>query len=462
MSELPAGLQPAKEATPRLSGSVVVLRSREGRRELLLGVRSRRSRFMPGHWAFPGGVMDPEDEPQREGAFARCAVRELEEETGIALAAERLTPIGERTTPPIYPVRFHTAFFLAEVDGATPDPQPPTEEIEQLLFVRAEEVLRRWEAGECAVPPPVLPLLRTLAEEIDLPWEQLVASLSATNEQEQTTPRIEFVPDVWMLPQRTATMPPATHTNVWMPGGERFVVIDPGSTESAERDRLAATIERKQRSGSSLCGVLLTHRHQDHISGVADLCQRFSQPLYAHPKLLEHPAVASVADRRPLADGEDLDLGGLILRAHWTPGHDPTHIAYEGLERGWLIAGDLISGISTILIEPLTGNMGHYLDSLERMHALGFRKLLPGHGPPIPAKAFAKLLEHRRSREARVLAAVGERGELAAIARGAYDDQPELPQRLIELQTRAHLQHLEEQGKIIAIETAVWKPKGES
>ena len=79
MSELPAGLEPAPEIVPRDSASAIVLRPGPRGREVLLGVRSRRSRFMPGHWAFPGGAMDAQDRAGEPGAFSRCAARELAE-----------------------------------------------------------------------------------------------------------------------------------------------------------------------------------------------------------------------------------------------------------------------------------------------------------------------------------------------------------------------------------------------
>lgn len=447
MSELPAGLEPAPEIVPRDSASTIVLRAGSRGREVLLGLRSRRSRFMPGHWAFPGGVMEPQDRAAEPGAFARCAARELAEETDLELPAGDLLEAGSRTTPPMFPVRFHTAFFVVTIDAGSSNPVPRGDEIERLLFARPGEVLARWDDDRGAVPPPVLPLLRALDACIDEPIEQLVEALTAVNEQEQRAPRIEFVPDVWMLPLRTKTMPPATTTNTWMPGGKRFVVIDPGSTEAAEQARLLEVIERRRALGHEVDAVLLTHEHQDHVSGAAALCASLKLPLRAHPTVLAAAPLAAIERREALDDGEAIDLEGMTLHVRYTPGHSPGHIAFEIVDRSGLIAGDLISGISTILVEPQTGSMGDYIDSLERMHAARYRTLFPGHGPPLPGKAFATLIQHRRQREATVLEQIsnGQVG-IAAIARAAYSDVPQMPQALIELQALSHLVDLENRG----------------
>src|SRR2546422_11377421 len=64
-----------------------------------------------------------------------------------------------------------------------------------------------------------------------------------------------------------------------------------------------------------------THLHADFISGSRELAA-FGAALLA-PRA-SHQAGAY----RGLEDGEDVDLGGLTLRALATPGHTPEHLAY--------------------------------------------------------------------------------------------------------------------------------------
>jgi len=450
MSELPPGVSPALEPAPIDSASAIVFRRGEDCGiEVLLGLRSRRTRFLPGHLAFPGGRVDAVDRPGEPGGRARCASREVLEETGIDVPVERWVDAGERVTPPMFPMRFRTSFFVAEMPSlALPAQLPSPEEIEALRIERPGRVLADWAGGDTQVPPPVLPILRALAEADGRSLAEVASAIAAANALEQHAPRMEFCPDIWVVPLRAATLPPATHTNAWLPGGRAFVIVDPGSTEAAETRRLLDVIERRRALGHVPRAVLLTHHHQDHVGGAREIASRLGIPLRAHMATLAALDVAGVAVE-PIADGEEIDLDGLILCAVHTPGHAAGHLAFRVVGRGELIAGDLVSGLSTILIDPECGDMGQYLASLERVASLGCRTLLPGHGPPLPARAIGELIAHRRERERRVLATIGGRGtSLAEIARSAYGDVADAPAALLELQALAHLVDLERRGRV--------------
>jgi glyoxylase-like metal-dependent hydrolase (beta-lactamase superfamily II)/stress-induced morphogen/8-oxo-dGTP pyrophosphatase MutT (NUDIX family) len=453
MSELPPDDQGGAEPAPRDSASaIVLLEGAAGGVQVLVGQRARRARFMPDHLAFPGGALDAVDRPGEPGALARCASRELREETGLEVPPELWVDAGERITPPIYPVRFRNRFFLAGLPRGV-DPRslaPASGENERLELSAPGEVLEAWARGEVQVPPPVLPILRALAASGAGPVPAAARAVAAANALEERAPRIEFAPDVWMLPVRTATLPPATHTNVWMPGLGRFVVVDPGSDDTAEIERLLAVIERRRgETGGRPVAVVLTHHHRDHAAGAGRVAAALGVPLGAHPATLERLAgLPREIERIAIDDRDALDLGGASLLVLHTPGHAPGHIALAWPERRCVIAGDLASGLSTILIDPDHGNMGAYLESLRRLDALGAR-LLPGHGPPLPAREVERILVHRRRREARILERLGEgAATLAEIARHAYVDTPDLPPALTERQSLAHLRWLERQEKV--------------
>ncbi len=445
-------LAPQAEAPrPRESALGVVLRRPAGGPiEVLFGRRSPRSRFMPGHLAFPGGRLDEADEPARDGAHARCASRELLEETGLAIPAQDWLAVGERTTPPMFPVRFRTLFFVGALPaGAQPPAVPPRpEEIDLLRFAPAGVVLKEWERGQALVPPPCLPILRTLAAADERePLASLAERLLAVNHEQDELPQIEFQPGIWVLPVRTRTIPPATHTNVWMPGGERFVLFDPGSDRPEELGRLRRLVDRRREGGVPLESIVLTHHHPDHISGAAALARTLDVPVAAHPRTLETLAAPAGVATREIRDGDVIDLGGVTLRTLHTPGHAVGHLAFEVPERDAVIAGDLLSGFSTILIHPDEGDMGDYLASLRRIRDTGRSRMLPAHGPPLPARAVERVIDHRGDREGRVLRGLSTAWKsVAEIAERAYSETPSLPALLREGQTLAHLRHLERQG----------------
>jgi glyoxylase-like metal-dependent hydrolase (beta-lactamase superfamily II) len=151
----------------------------------------------------------------------------------------------------------------------------------------------------------------------------------------------------------------------------------------------------------------------------------------------------------PIEDDEVIDLEGMTLRAVFTPGHAPGHLVFHVPEREALIAGDLLSGMSTVVIDPDGGDMGAYLDSLRRAAEIGCRTVLPAHGPPLPSRAIEKTVRHRLGREKKILGALSADGpiSLAQVTRAAYSDTPDAPAILKEMQTLAHLVHIESEGR---------------
>ncbi len=418
---------------------------------------------MPGHLAFPGGTLDATDHPDSAGALARCVAREVAEEIGLDIPAASWFGAGARITPPMFPVRFDARFFVAAAPEGTilPASPPSPREIESMAFERPAAITERWRRGEVRVPPPVLPVLRLLASTSTKDVTELAALVREVNDREQNRTRMEFVPDIWALPLETRTLPPASHTNVWIAGGTHFVIVDPGSDQPDEIAYLLRVVRRRIDEGGTPVAVVLTHHHDDHVAGARTVATEVGIPVRAHATTLERLDLAGV-DAASINDGEVFDLHGMTLRTIHTPGHAADHLAFHVPERDAVVAGDLLSGMSTILILPADGDMGAYLDSLRRVGSLECRVVLPGHGPPLPARAIEKTVQHRIGRETRILEALSDVGarELSEIAEFAYRDTPEAPAALKEIQTLAHLVHLERQGRARRIDENAheWSP----
>ena len=76
-----------------------------------------------------------------------------------------------------------------------------------------------------------------------------------------------------------------------------------------------------ERSGLDIAFAIETHLHADFVSGARELGALGAQLLVPGEGHHDFPV-------RGLADGEEVDLGGLTMRALATPGHTPEHLAY--------------------------------------------------------------------------------------------------------------------------------------
>jgi 8-oxo-dGTP pyrophosphatase MutT (NUDIX family) len=169
-------------STPRPSASVVLLR-RGGKHqdralEVLLLKRTEEARFMPGVWVFPGGGVDPED-GEGEAGYRACAVRELEEEAGIALPeSEELVLFSRWITPEVVSRRFDAWFFLALAPAHTP-PEPDGVETTEARWFEPQAALAAQEADELALAFPTINQLKAL-----LPYRSSDEAIEAHRDRE--------------------------------------------------------------------------------------------------------------------------------------------------------------------------------------------------------------------------------------------------------------------------------------
>jgi glyoxylase-like metal-dependent hydrolase (beta-lactamase superfamily II)/8-oxo-dGTP pyrophosphatase MutT (NUDIX family) len=460
MSEAIPGL-PAAPPPPRPRPASAVILWRDGRdgREVFWVRRGEGLRFAGGFHAFPGGRVDDDDArvpvpglSGDEAAHVAAACRELFEEAGVLLAhgAERippaardearralldgriafadllfqealaldpglLAPAGRWVTPAFFPVRFDAWFYLARLPHGQEASVWPGE-LSGGEFVPARGALDAWERGDALLHPPNWWGIDVLAREAPPAALELLRHPPGDL-------LIEFQRGVVLSSLRTPTLPPATHTNCWVVGlgpGAGCAVVDPGSPHPEEQARLDRVLAVLAGEGRPAREVWLTHHHVDHVGGVAPLVAR-GLPVRAHPETARR--VAGGEAFLPVEDGE-------LLHGRWralfTPGHAPGHLCFHDERTGALLAGDMVSTLSTVVIDPPEGDMGRYLASLERLRGLPARTLYPAHGAPAPSAA-AKLdeyLEHRRMRAVKVEAALVPGGTLAEVTRRAYDDTP--------------------------------------
>lgn len=258
---------------------------------------------------------------------------------------------------------------------------------------------------------------------------------------------VPLAPGIRVLALRTPTLPPAAHTNVYLVGPDQgpWAVVDPGSPYPDQQEVLHRAL-----APVGLAAVLLTHHHGDHVGGAAELAARFGAPVAAHA---ETAARVAVQVDRVLDDGDRVEG----LECVFTPGHAAGHLCFA--RDGYTIAGDMVAGLGTILIDPSEGDMALYLHSLERLLARPQGVLLPAHGPALP-DGHAKLREyiaHRLMREAKVAAALQpEPADAAALVAIAYADTPRMLWPLAERSLVAHLHKLVSDGRAREVAPGRW------
>jgi 8-oxo-dGTP pyrophosphatase MutT (NUDIX family) len=151
-----------EETAPRQAATVIVLRGGDAGLEVLLVKRTPRARFMGGVWVFPGGAVDA-GEGEGDAAHRVAAVRELEEEAGIALDDPgALVKFSRWITPAEVVVRFDTHFFLAALpDGR--EPRIDGAEIVDCGWFAPDAALAAHRRGEIELVFPTIKHLEQLA-----------------------------------------------------------------------------------------------------------------------------------------------------------------------------------------------------------------------------------------------------------------------------------------------------------
>ncbi len=482
----------------RKAVSIVLTRNPESP-EVYLVERNPALKFFGGYFAFPGGTLDEEDHSAQIAnaavaqpdslPFMAAAARELFEETGVLLArGDNMIEAGKRRhyrqqllageidfhemlgreslaidardfhfmgavlTPEFAPVRYDTQFYWVQV----PEGQMPEIVHGELVsgnYCHADAALVRWKRGEMIIVPPVIFMLREFA------GHSVAAGTPAILKHTEdysagAIHQIYFTPGVQMVPLATGTLLPATHTNAYLVGESQLYLIDPAPSDPNEQQRFWNYLDNRLAEGCEFKAILLTHHHADHVGALQACVERYGLPILAHRNTAEK---LGIMPTRYLEHGDELDLGespdgqpDWQLKVYHTPGHASGHLAFQETRYGSVIAGDMISTLSTIVINPPDGHLATYMESLRLLESVTTGTIYPSHGPAVRTgrEVLRYFIKHRQEREQKLLATLtAEPQSTYELVRRVYNDVDPAIWSLAELSLQAGLIKLREEGK---------------
>jgi len=231
-------------------------------------------------------------------------------------------------------------------------------------------------------------------------------------------------------------------TNTWVlrePGARRSVVVDPGPEITEHLDSVADC-------AGEVGVVLLTHGHLDH----SEAARTFAERMGCGVRALDP---GHRLGTEGLGDGDVVEVDGLEVHVVGTPGHTSDSLSFVLPAERTVLTGDTVLGRGTTVVAHPDGQLGAYLDSLHRLHALAEARdvtaVWPGHGPVID-DALAALdyyLAHREERLEQVREALRDLGPGAAdlprvVVERVYADVDPVLWGAAELSVRAQIAYL--------------------
>jgi len=201
--------------------------------------------------------------------------------------------------------------------------------------------------------------------------------------------------------------------NILLADGDQATLIDTGYFTHATQ---TVALVRAGLNGRTLCRLINTHSHSDHIGGNAAVQRAFGGAITIPAGMADAVArwdeaalllsTACQVGERFSADAvlnpaDRFVAGELEWEALAVPGHDMDALAYYNAERRILISGDALwrDGFGILFADVLgTGDgLGEARRTLEAIGQLAVDAVIPGHGAPFSdfdaalERAFARL-----------------------------------------------------------------------
>lgn len=344
--------------------------------------------------------------------------------------------LGHHKSPPWHPARQATMLVHARLAHR---PQPINGDVWR--WASATDWLHAWQHDALLLNPFTQLLLDAQLTERTVAWEH--------------TSMEQALSDLRVLPVRSRTLPPATHTNAFLLGdqtsGSPTVLIDPSPADERAFEDLLERLATQH-----IDALFLTHHHPDHHQQAPRLAQHFNCPILCS---------ADTRERIPARFGSDYWSGIEVhtvgdsasittwknqpVHAHAVPGHDAGQLALMPKGRQWMIVGDLIQGVGTVVIAEPEGDMAAYFRTLQWVIDQNPAVIIPSHGQAMGTTfRIAETLRHRKQREEQVLTLHREGHAAPEMVEIIYANVDKRLWGLARMNIDCHLKKLRDEGRV--------------
>lgn len=143
-----------------------------------------------------------------------------------------------------------------------------------------------------------------------------------------------------------------------------YILIEQGSCLIIDPGDQYYSIE-SQIGHNQILGVLITHRHPDHIGALEQIQKTYN------PKIFE---------KSNLTEGK-YEIGPFRFEVINTPGHTSDSVTFFFYDYNFMFTGDFLFQNSIGRTDMPTGNMDQMKESLEKIKEYSDRiRIYPGHG----------------------------------------------------------------------------------
>ena len=170
----------------------------------------------------------------------------------------------------------------------------------------------------------------------------------------------------------------------------KAAIVDPGG----DLEKIIAKLEALNATPEK---ILLTHGHIDHAGASAVLARTLDVPIIGphsadlfwlqklpqQAQMMGFQHVEAVMPTQWLHDGDQVQVGELVLEVIHAPGHTPGHVVFYNAENRWAWVGDVLFQGSIGRTDFPQGNHADLIASIKtKLLPLGEDiSFVPGHGP---------------------------------------------------------------------------------